>query len=87
MSVKLDKSCIITMEIKWYLASMTKLNDDVFNIEAVKGDLSLDDKVKITQNHYRTSTLPELSNTKLYPKCIPLQNYYKLYLIQAMQLH
>ena len=53
---------------KWYLASMTKLMTMYLTLEAVKkGDLSLDDKVKITQNHYRMSTLPELSNTKLYP--------------------
>ena len=37
-------------------------------LEAVnRGDLSLDDKVKITDKHYSMSTLPELSNTKLYP--------------------
>ena len=53
---------------KWYPASMTKLMTMYLTMEAVqKGKLSLDDKVKITDNHYRMSTLPELSNTKLYP--------------------
>jgi D-alanyl-D-alanine carboxypeptidase (penicillin-binding protein 5/6) len=53
---------------KWYPASMTKLMTMYLTLEAVKkGDLSLKDKVKITQDHYRMSTLPELSNTKLYP--------------------
>ena len=53
---------------KWYPASMTKLMTMYLTLEAVKkGDLALDDKVKITDKHYRMSTLPELSNTKLYP--------------------
>lgn len=52
----------------WYPASMTKLMTMYLTLEAVnKGDLSLNDKVKITDEHYRMSTLPELSNTKLYP--------------------
>ena len=47
---------------------MTKLMTMYLTLEAVnKGDLSLNDKVKITDEHYRMSTLPELSNTKLYP--------------------
>lgn len=53
---------------KWYPASMTKLMTMYLTLEAVKrGDLSLDDKVTITKKHYQMSTLPELSNTKLYP--------------------
>lgn len=53
---------------KWYPASMSKLMTMYLTLEAVKkGDLSLDDKVKITEDHYRMSTLPKLSNTKLYP--------------------
>ncbi|MGV2994756.1 serine hydrolase, partial [Streptococcus porcinus] len=47
---------------------MTKLMTMYLTLEAVKeGKLSLDDKVKITDKHYAMSTLPELSNTKLYP--------------------
>lgn len=47
---------------------MSKLMTMYLTLEAVKkGDLSLDDKVKITEDHYRMSTLPKLSNTKLYP--------------------
>ncbi|MCJ1668850.1 penicillin-binding protein PBP4 [Staphylococcus sp. NRL 19/737] len=53
---------------KWYPASMSKLMTMYLTLEAVKrGDLSLNDKVHITQTHYQMSTLPELSNTKLYP--------------------
>ncbi|UEX89837.1 penicillin-binding protein PBP4 [Staphylococcus ratti] len=53
---------------KWYPASMTKLMTMYLTLKAVKaGDLSLNDTVKITDTHYRMSTLPELSNTKLYP--------------------
>ena len=53
---------------EWYPASMSKLMTMYLTLEAVNnGDLSLDDKVKITDKHYRMSTLPELSNTKLYP--------------------
>jgi len=56
------------MNKTWYPASMTKLMTMYLTLEAVKhGELSLDDKVKITDKHYRMSTLPELSNTKLYP--------------------
>ena len=52
----------------WYPASMSKLMTMYLTLEAVnRGDLSLDDKVKITDKHYSMSTLPELSNTKLYP--------------------
>ena len=48
-------------------ASMTKLMTMYLTLEAVnKGELSLNDKVHITDKHYRMSTLPELSNTKLY---------------------
>lgn len=37
-------------------------------LEAVnKGQLSLDDTVTMTNKEYIMSTLPELSNTKLYP--------------------
>ncbi|MCU5746918.1 penicillin-binding protein PBP4 [Staphylococcus sp. SQ8-PEA] len=55
-------------EQKWYPASMTKLMTMYLTMEAIKkGKLSLDDKVEITNDHYRMSTLPELSNTKLYP--------------------
>ncbi|NJH85242.1 penicillin-binding protein PBP4 [Staphylococcus agnetis] len=53
---------------KWYPASMTKLMTMYLTLKAVKsGDLNLNDTVKITDQHYRMSTLPELSNTKLYP--------------------
>ncbi|PNZ70252.1 D-alanyl-D-alanine carboxypeptidase [Staphylococcus croceilyticus] len=53
---------------KWYPASMSKLMTMYLTLEAVKhDDLSLNDKVHITQRHYQMSTLPELSNTKLYP--------------------
>lgn len=53
---------------KWYPASMTKLMTMYLTLEATnKGELSLNDKVHITDQHYRMSTLPELSNTKLYP--------------------
>ncbi|MDO5513748.1 MAG: penicillin-binding protein PBP4 [Staphylococcus xylosus] len=56
------------MNKKWYPASMTKLMTMYLTLDAVnKGELSLNDKVKITDTHYRMSTLPELSNTKLYP--------------------
>ena len=47
--------------------SMTKLMTMYLTLEVVnKGELSLNDKVHITDKHYRMSTLPELSNTKLY---------------------
>lgn len=53
---------------KWYPASMTKLMTMYLTLEAVKnGKISLNDKIHITHSHYRMSTLPELSNTKLYP--------------------
>ena len=43
---------------------MTKLMTMYLTLEAVnKGELSLNDKVHITDKHYRMSTLPELSNT------------------------
>lgn len=52
----------------WQPASMTKLMTMYLTLEAVnKGKLSLNDKIHITHRHYRMSTLPELSNTKLYP--------------------
>ncbi|MDU9417048.1 penicillin-binding protein PBP4 [Staphylococcus lloydii] len=53
---------------KWYTASMAKqMTMYLTLLDIKKGKLSLNDKVKITQDHYRMSTLPELSNTKLYP--------------------
>lgn len=53
---------------KWYTASMAKqMTMYLTLLEIKKGKLSLNDKVKITNDHYRMSTLPELSNTKLYP--------------------
>ncbi|ARJ51192.1 penicillin-binding protein PBP4 [Staphylococcus lutrae] len=53
---------------QWYPASMTKLMTMYLTLQAVKEKkLSLNDTVKITDQHYRMSTLPELSNTKLYP--------------------
>lgn len=56
------------MDKKWYPASMTKLMTMYLTLKAVQdGKLSLDDKIKINEDDYRMSTLPELSNTKLYP--------------------
>lgn len=53
---------------QWNPASMTKLMTMYLTLKAVnEGKLSLTDTVKITDEHYRMSTLPELSNTKLYP--------------------
>lgn len=47
---------------------MTKLMTMYLTLEAVnKGQLSLDDTVTMTNKEYIMSTLPELSNTKLYP--------------------
>ena len=55
------------MDAPWYPASMTKLMTMYLTLDAVKaGKLQLNDTVKITKEHYRMSTLPELSNTKLY---------------------
>ncbi|QLK85434.1 penicillin-binding protein PBP4 [Staphylococcus sp. 17KM0847] len=55
-------------ETTWNPASMTKLMTMYLTLKAVKEDkLSLKDTVKITSDHYRMSTLPDLSNTKLYP--------------------
>ncbi|EGQ3338435.1 penicillin-binding protein PBP4 [Staphylococcus pseudintermedius] len=55
-------------EQQWYPASMTKLMTMYLTLQAVKEKkLSLNDTVQITDQHYRMSTLPELSNTKLYP--------------------
>lgn len=52
----------------WYPASMTKLMTMYLTLKAVKDKkLSLNDEVKITDREYQMSTLPELSNTKLYP--------------------
>ena len=48
---------------------MTKLMTMYLTLEAVnKGQLSLDDTVTMTNKEYIMSTLPELSNTKLYPE-------------------
>lgn len=56
------------MDKDWYPASMTKLMTMYLTLDAVnKGKLSLDDTVEITEDHYRMSTLPKISNTKLYP--------------------
>ncbi|MCS4486485.1 penicillin-binding protein PBP4 [Staphylococcus americanisciuri] len=53
---------------QWNPASMTKLMTMYLTLKAVdEGKLSLNDTVNITDEHYRMSTLPELSNTKLYP--------------------
>ena len=74
----------------WYPASMTKLMTMYLTLEAVKDKkLSLNDEVKITDREYQMSTLPELSNTKLYrARSGPFQICFKLpYLILAMPLH
>lgn len=56
------------IDTKWNPASMTKLMTMYLTLEAVnKGQLSLDDTVTMTNKEYIMSTLPELSNTKLYP--------------------
>lgn len=53
---------------KWYPASMSKLMTLYLTEKAIKsGKLKEDDTVKMTDEEYRLSTLPELSNTKLYP--------------------
>ncbi|WP_210619008.1 penicillin-binding protein PBP4 [Mammaliicoccus lentus] len=53
---------------KWYPASMSKLMTLYLTEKAIKsGKLKEDDTVKMTNEEYRLSTLPELSNTKLYP--------------------
>lgn len=53
---------------KWDPASMTKLMTMYLTLKAVdEGKIKLTDTVNITDEHYRMSTLPELSNTKLYP--------------------
>ena len=69
-------------------ASMTKLMTMYLTLEAVnKGELSLNDKVHITDKHYRMSTLPELSNTKLYlVKHIQLASYSKLQFLTQVTL-
>ena len=68
---------------------MTKLMTMYLTLEAVnKGELSLNDKVHITDKHYRMSTLPELSNTKLYlVKHIQLASYSKLQFLTQVTLH
>lgn len=56
------------IDTKWNPASMTKLMTMYLTLEAVnKGQLSLNDTVTMTNKEYIMSTLPELSNTKLYP--------------------
>lgn len=56
------------VDTKWNPASMTKLMTMYLTLEAVnEGKLSLNDKVTMTNKEYLMSTLPELSNTKLYP--------------------
>ena len=56
------------IDTKWNPASMTKLMTMYLTLEAVnKGQLSLDETVTMTNKEYIMSTLPELSNTKLYP--------------------
>ena len=56
------------IDTKWNPESMTKLMTMYLTLEAVnKGQLSLDDTVTMTNKEYIMSTLPELSNTKLYP--------------------
>ena len=78
------------IDTKWNPASMTKLMTMYLTLEAVnKGQLSLDDTVTMTNKEYIMSTLPELSNTKLYPdKYGQSQTYYKLqYLILVMPRH
>ncbi|AVQ34229.1 DUF1958 domain-containing protein [Staphylococcus muscae] len=53
---------------QWDPASMTKLMTMYLTLKAIdEGKFKLTDTVKITDDHYRMSTLPELSNTKLYP--------------------
>lgn len=53
---------------KWYPASMSKLMTLYLTEKAISnGKLKNSDKVKMTNEEYRLSTLPELSNTKLYP--------------------
>src|SRR5699024_11385764 len=47
---------------------MSKLMTLYLTEKAIKsGKLKEDDTVKMTDEEYRLSTLPELSNTKLYP--------------------
>ncbi|HDM8897053.1 penicillin-binding protein PBP4 [Staphylococcus aureus] len=56
------------IDTKWNPASMTKLMTMYLTLEAVnKGQLSLDETITMTNKEYIMSTLPELSNTKLYP--------------------
>ena len=67
MLVKPGKFCMTINLTKMVPCFNDEANDNVFNTEAMnKGELSLNDKVHITDKHYRMSTLPELSNTKLY---------------------
>nr|WP_263314806.1 penicillin-binding protein PBP4 [Mammaliicoccus sp. Marseille-Q6498] len=56
------------IDAKWYPASMSKLMTLYLTEKAIhSGKLKKDDKVTMTDEEYRLSTLPELSNTKLYP--------------------
>lgn len=56
------------IDAKWYPASMSKLMTLYLTEKAIhSGKLKKDAKVKMTNEEYRLSTLPELSNTKLYP--------------------
>ena len=56
------------IDAKWYPASMSKLMTLYLTEKAINsGKLDKNAKVKMTDEEYRLSTLPELSNTKLYP--------------------
>ncbi|HCN59851.1 penicillin-binding protein PBP4 [Mammaliicoccus fleurettii] len=56
------------IDVKWYPASMSKLMTLYLTEKAINsGKLDKNAKVKMTNEEYRLSTLPELSNTKLYP--------------------
>ncbi len=56
------------IDAKWYPASMSKLMTLYLTEKAINsGKLDKNAKVKMTNEEYRLSTLPELSNTKLYP--------------------
>ncbi|GGI42737.1 penicillin-binding protein PBP4 [Mammaliicoccus stepanovicii] len=56
------------IDAKWYPASMSKLMTLYLTEKAINsGKLNKNAKVKMTNEEYRLSTLPELSNTKLYP--------------------
>ncbi|MBL0847280.1 penicillin-binding protein PBP4 [Mammaliicoccus fleurettii] len=56
------------IDAKWFPASMSKLMTLYLTEKAINsGKLDKNAKVKMTNEEYRLSTLPELSNTKLYP--------------------